>query len=165
MKGQTPDNNDIKLQIEALLSNSDNLLLATVNSQGEAEASYAPFVEHENSYFVFVSALASHSNNLEQTRAAGVMFVDGQSNGNAFARKRLSCQCHATPIQRADPLYELVMTKMHQRFGGLINTLRGLADFQLFKLQPQKGNLVVGFGQAFEIDFSVSNGIRHKRPS
>ena len=157
MTDQTPENDDIKLQIEALLSNLDNLMLATVNGQGEAEASYAPFVEHENCFYLFVSALASHTTNLEQIGIAGILFVDRQSTGNAFSRKRLSCQCQATPIRHSDPLYELVMKKMQQRFGALITTLRGLADFQLFQLKPRKGNLVAGFGKAFEIDFPLGD--------
>ena len=164
MTDQIPENDDIKLQLEALFSDLDNLVLATVNSQGEAEASYAPFVEHENRYYLFVSALASHTSNLERTRAAGILFVDRQGTGNAFTRKRLSCQCQATPIKRSDPLFELVMKKMQQRFGALTNTLRGLADFQLFQLQPEKGNFVAGFGRAFEIDFPLGDEIRHKRP-
>jgi len=163
MVSNPADNNGIEQQLEAFLQHIDALMLATVNGEGLPEASYAPYVEHDGCYYIFVSGLASHTTNLKQSGVAGVIFMDSKDDGQAHSRKRLSCHCDSTVIERSDVLFESVMQQMEEQFGKLIATLRGLNDFQLFKLNPVKGNFVTGFGKAFAIDFPPGGGIRHRR--
>lgn len=41
---------------------------------------------------------------------------------------------------------------MAERLGKLVETLRGLADFQLFCLTPHRATYVRGFGQTFRFE-------------
>jgi len=40
---------------------------------------------------------------------------------------------------------------MKLAFGKMVGLLKSLPDFQLFKLQPQFGSLVIGFAQAYTL--------------
>ncbi|MEM6400972.1 MAG: HugZ family protein, partial [Cyanobacteria bacterium P01_D01_bin.116] len=44
-----------------------------------------------------------------------------------------------------------IVGKFEARFGEIIEMLRGLADFRIFKLTPDSGRFVIGFGQAYHI--------------
>ena len=44
-----------------------------------------------------------------------------------------------------------VITQMSERFGDIIDNLSQLQDFILFKMQPEKGLFVKGFGQAYQV--------------
>jgi len=158
------DNMNIERELLEFLHGAQSLMLATVNAQGLPEASYAPFVQQDGCYYIFVSALASHTANLKQTGVASVLFTASHDDSHAYARKRLSCRCKARVIARQDALFEAVMQRLEETFGKLIVTLRGLGDFQLIQLEPRQGNFVAGFGKAFEVDFPLGSEIRHKKP-
>jgi putative heme iron utilization protein len=164
MISNASNNDDIEQQLHEFLDAANTLMLATVNGAGLPEASYAPYMEHKGCLFIFISGLASHTENLLQSGVASVLLMEAQSDGHAFTRKRLSCVIKASAIAREDDLFESVMQLMEDQFGNLITTLRGLADFQLFQLKPTKGNFVAGFGQAFEVDFPLGGRIRHRNP-
>ncbi len=159
------DKDDTRQQLLEFLSGTSTLMLATVNAEGQPEASYAPYVELDGSFYIFISGLASHTANLKQSGMASALFTETNENDHAFTRRRLSCQCDATVIPRGNTLFETAMQLMEKRFGKLVATLRGLGDFQLFRLEPVRGNFVAGFGQAFEIDFPIGGDIRHRRPT
>jgi putative heme iron utilization protein len=165
MNTSIPDKDDIEQQLHEFLDRTNGLVLATVNEGGFPEASYAPYLEVDGCFYIFVSGLASHTANLKRSGATSVLFMETNDDGHAFTRKRLSCQCGATAVAREDGLFEQVMQLMENRFGNLIATLRSLQDFQLFQLKPSRGNFVAGFGRAFEIDFPLGMKIRHKNPN
>ena len=52
-------------------------------------------------------------------------------------------------IGRDEALYNPLLDRMQARFGEVMGVLRGLGDFVLFRLKPQTGRFVMGFGQAF----------------
>ena len=164
MNNAPSQNDDIESLLNHFLQDIDSLVLATVNSAGEPEASYTPFVKHEGYYYIFVSELASHTRNLKHSNTASILLMKLNPQDHAHTRKRLSCHCATRSIERDEALYETVMQLMQQQFGSLIETLRSLSDFQLFQLKPEKGNFVAGFGQAFEVDFQQGGKIRHRRP-
>ncbi len=158
------DNEDIQKQLQEFLHGIDALMLATVNAEGYPEASYTPFIAYNGCYYILISELASHTRNLKQSAVASVIFIDHKADSHAHTRQRLSCHCDAKLIERSHTDYEAVMQLMQRQFGKLIETLRGLNDFQLFQLKPVKGNFVVGFGQAFAVDFAAAGKVRHRNP-
>ncbi len=165
MTSDTPDMKNIEQQLNEFFQGTNTLMLATVNSEGLPEASYAPYVEHEGCYNIFISELASHTTNLKQSGVASVLFMNPDHDGQEFARKRLTFHCNTKCIEREEALFETIILLMEERFGKLITTLRGLDDFQLFQLNPEKGNFVAGFGQAFEVNFPLGGEIRHRNPN
>ncbi|MDB9525497.1 pyridoxamine 5'-phosphate oxidase family protein [Oscillatoria sp. CS-180] len=131
-----------------------SLMLSTISSEGQPQASYTPFVmERDRTVFIFVSGLSSHTQNLQTTPKAGILFIEDESQAKqVFARQRLMYDCSAELIERHDPQWTTWADKFKLRFGNLIDMLRQLPDFQIFKLTPQAGRFVVGFGAAYEVD-------------
>lgn len=144
---------EVKDTLNKLHNTCQTLQLATVTPSGEPEASYAPYLFENGSYYIFVSELASHTQNLLHNPQASIMLIESEADArNPFARKRFSAQCLAVETNREAENYEPILDQLEQRFGSTIGMLRTLPDFHLFELQPQQGRLVIGFGKAFELN-------------
>lgn len=131
-----------------------SLMLSTLRSDGQPQASYAPFVmDNGRCFYVFVSGLSSHTQNLSTTHQAGILLIDDEAQTQQiFARQRLMYECTAELIDRHSPQWSNIADQFKSRFGNLIDMLRQLPDFQIFKLVPQAGQFVIGFGAAYEVD-------------
>lgn len=134
-----------------LLMHTQSLQLATLNADGEPGISYAPFVQDETgSFVIFISGLATHTHDLLRHPTAAVLLIaDEQATRQIFARTRVSYRCHASVIARDATEFPALLDALQARFGEVVGVLRGLGDFVLFRLQPQVGRFVMGFGQAF----------------
>lgn len=136
-----------------LLDQVQTLQIASLNTDGEPAISSAPFVRDvQGNFYIFVSQLAAHTQALLNHRYVEVLLLeDEQEARQIFARKRLSYRCVATAIAAAEPSYTQQLQRMQERFGEVITLLAKLPDFVLFRLQPQSGRFVMGFGQAFSL--------------
>jgi putative heme iron utilization protein len=74
------------------------------------------------------------------------------SAGNAFARPRLTFACAAEPVARDGEKHGAYVAAFREKFGATIDVLATLPDFQFFRLRPQSGRVVAGFGAAFNVD-------------
>lgn len=156
----TSDLEQLQQQCLTLRQARQTLLLAT---QGEyPETSYAPFIEDEaGNFYIYISELASHTRNLLTSARLSVMFIAEESETrNLFARERLVFHCDAQEVARDSEVYELRLQQLQARFGQVVEMLRSLPDFHLFRLQPRDGQYVVGFGRAYQIDIS-SGRLQH----
>ena len=54
-----------------------------------------------------------------------------------------------------------VLDDFEQQFGSIIDVLRGLKDFHLFKLVLESGSYVAGFGKAYELSGDGLDELRH----
>ncbi|OQW72951.1 MAG: pyridoxamine 5-phosphate oxidase [Proteobacteria bacterium ST_bin11] len=141
-----------------LIANSQSLIIASSSEQGVAEASYAPFLEYEHTYYIYVSQLARHTGNMLRHCQASIMFIEPETESvNPFARRRLVFECRVGEIDKLDSDYEQLLERLQSRFGETVAVLRSLADFHLLALTPLRGQYVAGFGKAFSIN--VENGI------
>ncbi|MEM8544441.1 MAG: pyridoxamine 5'-phosphate oxidase family protein [Cyanobacteria bacterium P01_H01_bin.119] len=129
-------------------------MLATVNAKGVPNASYAPFVrDNQCSFYLFVSGLSPHTQNLAQTGKASLMLIEDEANASQiFARQRLSYDCSVSLVPRESDGWSAIADRFEARFGGLVQTLRGLGDFRIFQLSPYQGRFVMGFGAAYQVD-------------
>ncbi len=145
--------NGLQGACDALILSQHTLLLATRSSAGDAEISYAPFVRDGSSFYIFVSELAKHTQNLLAHPQAAVMFIEPEAEANnPFARKRLTFNCRAEEIDKSDVVYERQLQAMAGKFGDIVSVLRGLPDFHLLALAPSQGLFVAGFGKAMAVD-------------
>lgn len=131
----------------------ESIILATISDKGNPDASCVPYVmDEDKNFYIFVSYLTNHANNLKATGKAGILFAEDEAKTqNIFARKRLSYECDSVLIERTSPEWTQIVDNFQKRFGQIIEVLRNLQDFNVFKLTPKEGRFVSGFGKIYEI--------------
>ena len=144
---------EVKKRYEDFLNGFNSLCMSTVDNEGWPLISYAPFVVDDNSFFyVFLSDLAKHTSYLRESGKASVMIIDDDNaTAQIFARTRVIFQCDVIEMTRSSKTTERMLSKMEDRFGELLITLRSLSDFHLFRLSPKNGTYVMGLGKAYSI--------------
>lgn len=153
-------------EIKDFLGGFHTLLMATVGTDGIPEASYAPFVDDEHAdFFVYISELAKHTQNLKETKQVSVLFIEDEGNtANPFARRRLTYNCTAELIERGSEEWLMILHRFRGRFGQFVDMIEPLEDFKLFRILPFKGNYVKGFGSIYHISGDDLNQIQQVRP-
>lgn len=167
MPPQTPpDSRELDNEIRAFRDERRSVVLATTDGAGLPDASVAPCVEDpEGNIFIFVSGLARHTANLLATGCASALYLaDESESDNLFARKRLTVTCAAIAISRDHPDWSKRLDELAERQGKWVETLRGLADFQLFCLIPSAATYVRGFGQAYRLTGEGLQQVSRVRP-
>ncbi|MEM6754798.1 MAG: pyridoxamine 5'-phosphate oxidase family protein [Cyanobacteria bacterium P01_C01_bin.38] len=130
-----------------------SIIISTVNEEGMPNGSYTPFIMDESkNIYIYVSGLSTHTQNLNINPRASVLLIEDEAQTpQIFARRRLNYDCTATLIERETDEWKNIVDQFQVRFGEIIEMLRGLADFRIFKLTPHEGRFVIGFGQAYHI--------------
>jgi heme iron utilization protein len=160
----TPELAAVMADAQRFPANFQSLHLATSNDRGEPEASYAPYLEHEGSYYVYVSELSAHTGNLAATGRCSVLFIESETQAkHLFARRRLTLQCVAQECPRDGSAFEPLMDRFAAKFGNFVGMLRKLTDFHLYQLSPQSGAYVAGFAQAYTLEGDGLREIRHRQ--
>jgi len=164
MSVRVEDSQAIQDEFETLRQGFSTLLMATVGPDGMPEASYAAYLERGGDYYIYVSELSTHTGNLLANGRASVLFIEDEAGaGHLFARKRLTLKCEAAEVARGCREFDETLQAMLDRFGSVIETLRGLDDFHLFRLRPLRGVYVAGFARAYAMDDPSLSEIRHMR--
>lgn len=140
-----------------------SVVISTVSADNIPNASYAPFViDERKNIYIYVSGLSTHTQNLYAVPKASVLFIEEESQSKQiFARRRLTFDCTATLVERNTELWNQIVDRFEARFGEIIQLLRDLPDFRLFKLTPSKGRFVIGFGAAYDVDPNDPNRLTH----
>lgn len=141
----------------------DSLLLATVDAEGNPNASYAVHaMDGRGRFHIYVSELAAHTRNLRRNPRASALFIEDESRAkHLFGRKRLTCDCRAEAVPRGTAEWEDLMDLFVARHGKFMEMLKGLEDFHLFRLIPEKATYVRGFAQAYALSGEQLGAIRH----
>ena len=161
---ETPDLNDVLAECRQFPQHFQSLHLATCNATGEPEASYAAYVEHDGSYYVYTSELAGHTANLAATGRCCVLFIESETDAkHLFARRRLTLHCQAIECRRDSAAFELLMDQFVEKFGNFMGMMRTLADFHLYQLRPQRGAYVAGFARAYTLTGDGLSEIQHRK--
>ncbi|MDJ0734284.1 MAG: pyridoxamine 5'-phosphate oxidase family protein [Nostocaceae cyanobacterium] len=143
-----------------------SIIISTVSKDGIPNASYTPFIIDDNkNIYIYVSDLATHTQNLHAVPKASVLFIEDESQTpQIFARKRLNFDCEATLIARNSILWQQIEMDFVDRFGDIMKLLRDLPDFRIFQLKPTGGRFVVGFGNIYEVDPNDLNNLQQITP-
>lgn len=154
---------EAKKQYHTFTDLVESLMLGTVDSEGNPNVSYTPFViDEEKNIYVFVSGMSVHTNNLHANAKASAMFVEDEKEAKQiFARRRLTYDCTASLVGKDNSEWTLIADRFAERFGGIIDALRSLPDFRIFKLTPYKGLFVIGFGAAYRISGENIDELMH----
>lgn len=143
----------VTCQYQKFTQEFQSIIISTVNEEGMPNGSYTPFIMDElKNIYIYVSGLSTHTQNLNFNPRASVLLIEDEAQTpQIFARRRLNYDCTATLIERETDEWKNIVYKFAVRFGEIIEMLRGLADFRIFKLTPHSGRFVIGFGQAYHI--------------
>ena len=149
-------------EFQELHESLKTLQLATLDAEGQPQASYAPYVWLEQKYYLFLSELAKHTVNLIANGSVGLLLIESEEAArNLFARRRIILQGQAQKIERDSVLFVEVITEFKNKFGGIIDVIEPLQDFHLIQINPVSGRFVRGFAEAFELSGPGLNQIQH----
>lgn len=163
--------NNPQESFQSFRNSVQTLLLSTITAEGKPNASYAPFVtgkavNDEGSFYIYVSQLASHTQDLLNNPESSILLVQDESDcRQIFARQRINYQCFVEEVRQNDSRHTLILDEMESRFGNTISLLRSLPDFILFRLNPYKGSYVQGFGKAYELCGDSLLELQHINPN
>jgi len=137
------------------INETKTIVISTKDRNGDPFISYAPFVKHEESFYIFISKISDHYQFIEDNENIYIMLIADESKSpNLFARERARFQCTSENIGNEDQ--EEIFDKFEQIHGlPMMNMLRGI-DMSLFKLTPSEGRYVIGFGAAFDVDLAAN---------
>ena len=141
----------ISAEIEEFISNFGSVLLGTINSEGQPNVTYAPFLKHENENYMYISEIGDHYDNLKNNGKLEVSFLEDESKAKAITvrgRVRYASDFEFLP---RDEKFEKVMDVFEANAGNTMTVMRKMTDFHLVKLNFLDGRFVKGFGQAYTI--------------
>ncbi|MFT7185535.1 MAG: putative heme iron utilization protein [Pseudohongiellaceae bacterium] len=142
----------IQDEIGVLIGSLKSVQLATLNANQHPEISYAPYLKLADSFFIFISELAAHTQNLKTHSKLSLMFIEDESNSKTvFARKRLILKCQSVLIDSDNEKWSRTLIAFEAAQGPTIQLLKTLPDFCLFELRAETGTFVKGFGQAYKL--------------
>lgn len=159
----TNDPQLIWLQFQQFISGFQSTVLSTRNSELEAEASYAPVIQHQACFYIYISELANHTHNLLNHPQAELLFIEDESQcQNVFARVRASIKVQAEELARDHQAWLNIMALFETKHPQMMQILRPMQDFHLFKLTPTQARFVKGFAQAYTLDGEQLSQVRHR---
>ncbi len=130
----------------------NSVMMATISADGHPDASYAVYVFQDSAYYVYISELARHTENLIHSGKVSLLFIENEEQAqNLFARQRMTLECSANEVERDSEHFNRILDLFEQRFGTIIQMLRSLTDFHLFRIEPNSGSYVRGFAQAYKL--------------
>ncbi|MDQ1855003.1 pyridoxamine 5'-phosphate oxidase family protein [Chryseobacterium sp. WLY505] len=140
-------------KVQELINASKSIILATVDTEGNPNSSYAPFVQVDQTFYILVSFMAKHTKNLADGRKTSIMFIEDESaTKQIYARERLTLEATTSQIERDSEVWNTVVVKLKENHGKVVDVISEMGDFILIALQPVKGSYVNGFGSAYFVD-------------
>jgi len=143
--------NRIGPEIQEFKQQCKTLQMATL-TDGMPHVSYAPFTYNKDGFYILVSDIAQHGQNLKRSKNVSIMLIEDESNSKQlYARRRLTFDTTAKLIEKSSSVGQQAIADLSLRFGDIIDNLANLKDFNLYQLTPEKGRFVKGFGKAFDL--------------
>lgn len=168
--GSAPSQSDVqviakaRLAAQALLQQCASLMLASITAEGMPLASYTPFVrEADGSLIIAVSGLAAHGQSLARQAQVSVLIIEDEAAARQiYARQRINLLCRVEVLSGSDRA--AAFATLAQRFGEMAQLLAGLGDFSAYRLVPEQGRFVMGFGVAYHMDHGDPHQLRAVMP-
>ena len=135
------------------LSDIKTTVIGTINEDNTPFSSYAPYVYENNRFYIYISNIATHAQNIQRNPKASLFFIEDESKSeNLFARKRVSLQCDSCLISRESDQFNIILDHFESKFDtNMVQMLKKMTDFNLFELQVTSGEATFGFGEAYSI--------------
>ena len=159
---QTPEECFVQFKQKA-----QTLQLSTLTAEKKPNGSYSPFVtDQQGNFYIFVSQLASHTQDLLANPEASILLIEDEAETRQiFARQRISYQCQVEKVASESNDFAPMLDALEARFGNVVELLRTLPDFILFRLTPYQGQYVKGFGKAYKLIGEGLLTLEHIQPN
>lgn len=142
----------LSAEVLEFIGSRKSLQLATLSADGSPYASYAPFAPGDDCLYVLLSDIAVHGANLALNPLASVLIIEDESSaGQLFARIRVNYSVAAELLEYSTPDWDAGLSTLTSRHGERPAALSAMSDFRLFRLTPEGGRYVKGFGRAFTL--------------
>ncbi len=138
--------------LHKLLQDQPVAALGTLH-RGDPAVSMVPFVVAADGaqLLIHVSALATHTADLQRHRRVSLMVMAGLQGGiPPQALPRVTLQADANILPRDGAAYAVARAAYLHRFADAAITFE-LGDFAMVSLQPVSARLVAGFGRAYSL--------------
>jgi len=138
--------------LEDYINKFKSLTVSTLDENTAPFTSYAPFVKYNNKYYIYISSMAKHYQNLELNPLASLFFIEDESLcNNIFGRKRVVLQCKSEKLQRDNEEFENLAKQFEEKHGSTMKMLKTMKDFSFFEFSPYYGEAIFGFGEAYNV--------------
>lgn len=142
----------LSTEVMEFLHSRKSLQLSSLTADGLPYASYAPFAIGDDCLYILISDIAVHARNLAENADASVLIIEDEDSAEQlFARKRVNYSIKAEQVELETEAWQQGIDILVERHGERIHNLSQLSDFRLFKLVPQGGRYVKGFGRAYAL--------------
>ena len=146
-------NEVVENTIENLHETVHTIILSTITEAGEVDTSYSPYFFDGNDYYILISDLAPHGQNIKANPKISFLIIDDECNTkNIYARRRLSFHATTAIVARDSELFDTVIDRLAKRVSKMVYMLAEMKDFNLYKISPTVGRLVLGFGKTYIVD-------------
>jgi putative heme iron utilization protein len=140
--------------VQSLLTEQRVLSLAlSIPPDGHAYAGLLPFIVDSERVALLVRAskLARHSRGLiAGARVCVLIHEKDDATKDPLQLKRVTFECTVEPLARDTPEWIAARDRYVERFPSAELTV-GLTDFQMYRLVPDSGMYVAGFGRAIAL--------------
>lgn len=152
---------EIREEILRFIDERQSLMLSSLDQEGLPYASYAPFAIGDDCLYLLISDIAVHARNLQLHPQASVLIIEDENTAaELFARLRVQYRIYAELISPDSSDWPEGIACLQERHGERIKSLSQLGDFKLFRLHPEGGRYVKGFGKAYQIEGGTLSGER-----
>jgi hypothetical protein len=139
-------NQEIIHEFEIFCQDKESLIISTTNEDKSPLTNYSPFVEKNDCFYICVSSLLPHYENIVRDKKAHVFIIEDESKAShVYARKRLYFDVVCETVNKEEEIFQLFDKKYKDK----LSFLRSMKDFKILKLLPEEKSLVLGFGAAY----------------
>lgn len=153
---------EIVEEFQNFSQDKQSLILSTSDINNTPLTSYSPFVEDKSNYYICISSLLPHYENMIRTKKVHVLLIEDESQAaHIYARKRLYFDARSIIEENEEEIFKL----FDKRYGDKLSFLQTMKDFKIIKLIPAEKSLVLGFGAAYKMGKDGKLGqktIKHK---
>lgn len=146
---------DISYEIKSFQKEFGSIIIASIDKNGNAIASYAPLMQVNDKLYIYISEVAEHFQSISANPdKIEVLFLEDESKAKSvILRKRLKYRANAIFVKRDSEDFEIALNSLESAMGGAggIKTIRQMQDFHLIEIQLGMGRFVKGFGAAYDI--------------
>lgn len=138
--------------LEQFLNSFNSVVISSLDEDNFPFTSYAPVIKHNSKYYVYISSIAKHSQNLDLNNKLSLFFIEDENScENIFGRKRVVLQCTSEKQARNNEKFEELCRLFEQTHGSTMKMLKTMNDFSFYEFTPLKGEAIFGFGQAYDV--------------